>query len=113
MNIKTQILTSHNQTKSVAITGPYKKGALPKGVYTIKQALEIENCKQNESYIDRSGFAWWCSITPTFVTSRTGLGIHPDGGIKGTIGCIGICNDYTRSVYLELKKSNNGLLIVT
>lgn len=39
---------------------------------------------------------WFIPLTPTFSTNRTGFGIHPDGNLPGTKGCIGLQNSDTK-----------------
>ena len=74
-----------------AVSGPHGKGELPAGEYTLKGSpVDVpEDHPQQASYCDDSGNCWWQPITPEFETTRTGLGIHPDGNVAGTAGCIG------------------------
>lgn len=44
----------------------------------------------DKRYQGRIGDPWFCPLTPEKPNGRTGIGIHPDGGIPGTEGCIGI-----------------------
>jgi hypothetical protein len=78
-----------------AVSGPHGKGTLPVGLYFIGPAVELDSKSlENQPYCDKNGFAWWCPLGPAFSTARTGFGIHPDGNIPGTKGCIGIkCRD--------------------
>ncbi len=87
-----------------AVSGPHGKGSLPPGLYNIGQAIELDSkSPENQPYCDKSGLAWWCPLKPAFITGRSGFGIHPDGNILGTKGCIGIkCHD-TRPIFEFLK----------
>src|SRR5688572_10627148 len=85
-----------------AVSGPHGRGALPKGTYRIGAAVALDREAPN-AYRDRAGFAWWCPITPSFSTDRTGLGIHPDGNVPGTEGCIGVTERDTRDAYEALR----------
>ncbi len=51
-------------------------------------------------YKDRRGFGW-------FLWLGTGnLGIHPDGNVPGTKGCIGVINSDTRPLFEKLRRKN-------
>jgi hypothetical protein len=74
-----------------AISGPFRKGTLEVGKYRIETKKVVTNI------LDRPGFqssvasgGWFIPLVPLFDSDRYGLGIHPDGGQKGTEGCIGI-----------------------
>jgi len=96
-----------------AVSGPHGKGALPEGLYKIGQAVAIDPVDQrNRPYRDHAGLAWWCPLYPQFETERTGLGIHPDGNIPGTAGCIGIREKDTRELFARLKKADGERLEV-
>lgn len=70
-------------------SGPWGKGALPAGEYDVGKLamLNPETCAEGFVY---EKTAFWIPITPRFETDRTGLGIHPDGNVPGTLGCIGL-----------------------
>ena len=96
-----------------AISGPHGKGQLPPGKYLIGEPIEIKSSAAKfNPYRDKIGFAWWCRLTPLFETDRTGFGIHPDGNIPGTLGCIGIQLDNTREVFEALQNSKERVLLV-
>ena len=78
-----------------AISGPYGNGALPDGNY-IGNNLRV---RTESSYV-REGVGFSVDLTPQFQTTRTLLRIHPDGGILGTEGCIGILGNATRLTQL-------------
>lgn len=74
-----------------AISGPFKNGTIETGKYRIETKKVVSNI------IDKAGFqssgsnqGWFIPLIPLFDSNRSGLGIHPDGGQKGTEGCIGI-----------------------
>ena len=72
----------------IAVSGPWGAGALPAGSYTLPGGP----CALPESqrpYCDPSGNCWWQAIEPDFETDRDGFGIHPDGNVEGTEGCVG------------------------
>jgi hypothetical protein len=74
-----------------SVTGPHGKGALPKGNYTIKVRHAVVGDTLKSSYENSvTGNRWFIPITPQFSTSRDGFGIHPDGNVPGTLGCIGV-----------------------
>jgi RHS repeat-associated protein len=84
-----------------AVSGPQRNGAAPSGMYTISvRALPVgkEN-KRQSSYCDPSGNCWFARLAPDEDNGRTGLGIHPDGNVPGTEGCIGIKGKDTSDLY--------------
>ena len=44
----------------------------------------------------RNDVGFSVDLEPQFQTTRTLLRIHPDGGVNGTLGCIGIQENATR-----------------
>ncbi len=48
-------------------------------------------------YCDGAGTVWQ-PITSSFPTNRMGFGIHPDGNVPGTAGCIGATSNDTTSL---------------
>ncbi|WP_338669199.1 hypothetical protein [Pseudodesulfovibrio methanolicus] len=74
------------------VSGPHGKGALPKGIYTVVGDLvSLERCEENAGFCDKAGNCWWVPIAPDFDAKGRGhFGIHPDGNIPGTKGCIGL-----------------------
>lgn len=78
------------------VTGGYGKGPIPDGNYDI----EVRRVAVGNSGNMASGFVnpstrigWFIPLTPQFNTSRHGFGIHPDGNLPGTKGCLGIQGD--------------------
>ena len=87
-----------------ARSGPYGNGPLPAGFYEIGTAFEVEPPEQEKgAYQDVAGLAWFCRLRAKFATERTGLGIHPDGNIPGTRGCIGLTDEDTSGAYIRLR----------
>lgn len=106
-------LTSPEGREYPAISGPHGRGKLPSGEYEIGGYSKIE--KENPLHkrvVDETRNAWWVTITPKFKTDRDRLGIHPDGNVIGTLGCIGLrCKD-TGPAFEELRKAKGETLIV-
>ena len=84
-----------------AVSGPKHK--LPNGIYTVsRREITTYTNKIGKSFQDKGGKGFFIPIYPQFDTTRgkTGgrLGIHPDGGVYGTAGCIGI-RENSKSFY--------------
>lgn len=89
------ILTWGDKGRWEAVSGPWKPGELPTGIYTLgRREVTPYSSEIASSFRDETGKGFFIPIYPTFPTTRgqTGgrLGIHPDGGTYGTRGCIGI-----------------------
>jgi hypothetical protein len=50
-------------------------------------------------------------IKPLFDTNRTGLGIHPDGNVPCTAGCIGATDSDTRSMREALRNHQVEIIV--
>lgn len=93
-----------------AISGPFGAGALPPGMYDIsrREITEYTN-KVDRPYRDKFGMGFFVPIYPKFATSRgkSGgrLGIHPDGNVPGTLGCIGITDINAKSFHNAIKQT--------
>lgn len=87
-------LTWGDQTWT-AVSGPHGNGALPPGMYTIETDRRTALTRElSAGFRDRqTGLGYFVPLTPDEVIGRTGLGIHPDGNVPGTLGCIGITAD--------------------
>ena len=76
---------------------------LPSRTYKI---FEFIFKPKNSSWCDVTNFCWAAKLEPwKFYYNgqlRWGFEIHPDGGIKGTEGCIGISDPVTHLLYLDL-----------
>ena len=122
-------LVSPNGQIWEARSGPYGKGMLPNGEYTIGRIV----IPRRWGFKDGNGLAWFCPITPTFRapmqkpavgppdvrgTERFGFGIHPDwnwgakGAPIGTSGCIGITEKDTSRAKRALSNTHVRKLIV-
>ncbi|CAM2069937.1 L,D-transpeptidase family protein [Sulfidibacter corallicola] len=93
-----------------AVTGPWKKGSLPKGSYTVKRNHITQYTSAiGASFQDETGQGFFLPIEPDFNTIRSGLGIHPDGGVAGTEGCIGL-KERAAEFYREIAGTAFGTL---
>ena len=104
-------LISPNGAFWPARTGPHGKGALPDGHYRITKPT----IRTKAAYRDKKGFCWFCHIPSKVINkvwNRYEFGIHPDGSVAGTMGCIGLTDSDTRSAYNALSKTSTKDLIV-
>lgn len=85
-----------------AVSGPYGKGELPNGIYQVPRS-GLMNKSGKKGFCDLSGNCWFQYIDPQFPTDRTELGIHPDGNVPGTRGCIGLLEPDTINWYKAFK----------
>lgn len=87
--IQSKSLSLNGQTYR-AVSGPHGGGKLPTGNYSIKVRAAVEGSTLASSYC-AGGVCFFIPIEPLFnAKGRTGFGIHPDGNVAGTKGCIGI-----------------------
>lgn len=84
--------------KTPAVSGPFGNGYLPLGLYEARRNQLLDK-PAGSSYCDPSKRCWMQPLLPQFSTTRTDLGIHPDGGTPGTEGCIGITDKDTKAWY--------------
>jgi hypothetical protein len=97
---------------SPAVSGPHGNGAVETGTYHAKRNFLLD--KTADAYRDASGNCWFQLLDPTFTTSRKEIGIHADGGVEGTAGCIGLKVPDTKAWYDALKNvENNKYTVVT
>ncbi|MBI4689046.1 MAG: fibronectin type III domain-containing protein [Nitrospirae bacterium] len=93
-------INDQGQTVSTysALSGPYGMGRLPAGNYTgqnlRRRTISAMTCS--------GGNGWSLDLVPNFQTCRTLLRIHPDGGVHGTEGCIGVSCDSADQLYNDL-----------
>ena len=74
-----------------AISGPWGQGLLPEGEYTVKIYNVVSNSSLSSAYRDSfTNERWFIPLEPKFATPRQGLGIHADGNVPGTQGCVGL-----------------------
>jgi hypothetical protein len=93
-NKSTSILTWSNFGTWSAVSGPWHKGALENGMYKVERRhVTPLSSNMRKGFIDKkSGKGYFVPITAYVDKGREGLGIHPDGNVPGTDGCIGIKN---------------------
>ena len=94
-------------------SGPWGSGQLPPGNYTLPSppVPVPPDHRRRSSYCDYAGNCWWQPITPNFPTNRTGFGIHPDGNVPGTAGCIGATDRDTTSLWDALRNDQGPLTV--
>ena len=73
-----------------AKSGPHGKGQLPPGVYRLGWKHCAEGSGLSGAYRIGDVAFWIPLVNPLEVTGRGGFGIHPDGNVPGTLGCVGI-----------------------
>jgi len=95
-----------------AKSGPWGRGSAPKGEYTIGETTGLPSIQETEPYTDKTGNSWFTPIEPTFQTNRTSLGVHPDGNVPGTEGCIGATEKDTSSLKEALKRARGKKIVV-
>lgn len=82
-----------------AVSGPWGNGSAPPGNYAVERNKVVSDSNMEEGYCitDSQGkLCFFIPITPQFPTDRNGLGIHPDGNVPGSLGCIVIQADHAR-----------------
>ena len=93
-----------------ACSGGWGRGPLPSGQYSVGVASKLPDTKPNLSYRGQ-WFPWFVRVTPQFKTIRSALLIHPDGGVPGTLGCIGV-QEYDNVVFDWIVKYRPTTLVV-
>jgi len=74
-----------------AITGGFGLGPLPDGEYEVKTRNVVVGSHLASGFENTlTGNRWFIPIIPRFASTRDGFGIHPDGNVPGTKGCIGL-----------------------
>jgi len=76
------------------ISGKYGRGSLPIGIYKVNRPIKLANQPENNPY-KKEGFPWVSELKPLGKCvddqgERTGLYMHPDGNLLGTLGCTGV-----------------------
>jgi len=100
-----------------AKSGPWGLGELPPGLYTVgRREITDYTSAIDSAYKDKTtGQGFFVPIYPQFSTSRgkSGrLGIHPDGNVSGTEGCIGLALGDTRSFWDTIRSTPPSATIV-
>ena len=97
-----------------ATSGPWGNGRLPEGSYT---GYNLRRRTKPGMFCGTdTSTGWSLDLDPNFRTDRTDLRIHPDGGIVGTEGCIGVACNQSEHLYEDLEtffKSGNFFSEVT
>ena len=74
-----------------AISGGFGLGPLPDGSYEVKTRNVVTGTHLASGFENTlTGNKWFIPIIPNFAETRSGFGIHPDGNVPGTKGCIGL-----------------------
>lgn len=83
-------------------SGGYGKGAAPKGEYVAHSYMNITpDFPQSDAYM-KFGIGFFVRIDPTFQCDRSDLGIHFDGNVPGTLGCIGLqCSKFEDAIKVK------------
>lgn len=90
------------------ITGGYGKGAIPDGMYTIEvyRAVEGDKSSMSSGFVNPlTGRGWFLPLVAKFSTTRHGFGIHPDGNLPGTKGCVGLQGKDVRRFWSKWTKT--------
>lgn len=94
-------------------SGGWGKGAAPKGKYLVKGFRNITASHPNADAYTLFGIGFFVDLIPQFETDRTLLGIHFDGNVPGTLGCIGLqCSNIddairVRNLFRDALESTN------
>ena len=85
-----EILFQHLAESGSPYALPTNNGPLPEGEYTIDSLSTITSQTNPDDWqsFTLQNYGWFASITPLFITDRSNLGLHPDGGVEGSRGCI-------------------------
>lgn len=95
-----------------AISGGYGKGPLPNGKYHISACYFLKEIKGKTEPYQKQGEPWVAKLTPLFETDRSKLLIHPDGGVAGTRGCIGILENDIKCKQLISERLNKNKSVI-
>ena len=78
-------------TEYNVVSGPWQNGAIPNGDFEIKIRNVVVGSNLESGFEDtQTNKRWFIPLEAKFQTNRQGFGIHPDGNIEGTQGCIGL-----------------------
>lgn len=70
-----------------ANSGGFGNGCLKHGMYKIQYTQALADDGTRNSF-KKEGKPWWASLTAMFKDDREALGLHADGGIRGSLGCL-------------------------
>lgn len=106
-------LIGHGQTWKVRSGIPGSYNPIPNGLYIVPKGSLMAGVAGHGvphdpkyeqapySYRDRKGFSWFLWL------GSGALGVHPDGNVPGTRGCIGIVDDDTKPLFHKFKQLNS------
>ena len=83
------LIWEEKNLRTGAFSGPYGRKELPSGLYHAYRRKLLDK-PGKPAFCDSLNNCWFQVIDPQFSTTRTELGVHPDGNKVGTKGCIGI-----------------------
>ncbi|MFT3796112.1 hypothetical protein [Flavobacterium sp.] len=83
----------------VAVSGPYGNGYIELGVYHAKRNFLLDKQPSEDAYCDTNNKCWFQRLDAQFASTRTEIGIHPDGNVPGTKGCVGLNIPNTKAWY--------------
>ncbi len=90
---------------SKAVSGDSGHDAINVGTWT---GVAFQERPNDQPYCDPSGNCWFSVFADNL--GRTGMGIHPDGGVvDATLGCIGL-RDNDTSAWHDALKGVSGLI---
>jgi len=100
-----------------AISGPYGKGSLPSGLYDVgRREVTGYTSAVDSPYRDKTGKGFFVPVYAKFETNRGKkdgrLGIHPDGNVPGTLGCIGITNANARNFHDAIRSTAPSAVLI-
>jgi hypothetical protein len=105
-------LTGHGRTWAVRSGIPGKHVSIPNGLYICPAGSlmaatpgkgvphDPKYGKKPYAYRDSNGLSWFLWL------GKGKLGIHPDGNVPGTKGCIGVVDGSTLALFNKLKSLN-------
>lgn len=82
------ILFDHRATSGAERASSLNRGALEEGNYMIDSMITISKDHPDHDAYTLNDFGWFAGIDPQFKTDRSALGLHPDGNVPGSRGCI-------------------------
>ena len=82
------------------------KNALMAGKPGLGVPHDNKYAKPPYSFSDKKGFSWFLWL------GKDNLGVHPDGNVPGTEGCIGILGDDTSTLFNKLKMMKNKNIVI-
>ena len=93
-------ITYLNGDKFKSISGGGGKGSFPQGMYLIMPVQYLGKDFLNVAAYSKEGLSFFAPLVPNFKTDRTQLGVHPDGGAWGTLGCCGLSEKIQQAYHI-------------